>query len=378
MNKKMIGMAVGVAVVSLGAGWMIRGLLAGGPPSMGPPQMPPAAVVAQVVLESRLELPREYIAQVEPMQSVQIRSEVSGYLKQVHFIEGSTVEAGDLLFTIDPSQYEAVVAVREAEVAQAQAEQVRAGKFIERMHGADVRSISQADLDSAESALLRADAALKQANANLNLAKIDLDYTAVKAPIRGQIGIAEVTKGNYVTSEDRLARLVQTDPVRVVFSLTDREFLTFRQAELLDAAESPVATVRLPNGTVFPTSGKKDFDDNEMNPQTGTIAVRYAFENTGGLLVAGGYVTIILQNQEAEKGIRIPQKAVLIDSQGSCVLTVDEAGVVSRQTIVSGEQIGADVVVRFGLDVGDCVVVEGVQKARPGAVVVVTLLEDEK
>jgi len=376
MNKKMMGIVAGITGVSLGAGWMIRGWLVGGPPPMGFPQMPPAAVIAQVVLESPLELPREYIAQVEPCQEVRIRSEVSGYLKQVHFTEGAFVEVGDLLFTIDPSKYKAVVALREAEVAQAQAEHIRAEKFLARMKGVDVRSISQADLDTAESALLRAKAALKQAIARLNLAKIDLDYTAVKAPIRGQIGVAEVTKGNYVTPENPLARLIQTDPTRVIFSLTDREYLTFRQAELLNAAEPLVATVRLSNETFFPTPGKKEFEDHEMNPKTGTIAVRYAFDNPNALLVAGSYVTLILRSLEVEKGIQIPQKAILMDAQGPYVLGVDEAGIVSKVQIVLGAQIGLNVVVRSGLEVGGRIVVEGVQKAQPGATVIVTLLQE--
>ncbi len=378
MNTKMIGIVVGVALASLGAGWIIRGLFSGGMPPMEPPQMPPAAVIAQEVRESTLELSREYIAQVEPMQEVQVRSEVPGYVEQVHSVEGASVKAGDLLFTIDQAQYKALVAVREAEVAQAQAELVRAKKYLRRMQGVDTRSISQTDLETAESALQRAEAALKQAKAGLNLAKINLDYTEVKAPISGQIGVAEVTKGNYVTSENQLARLIQTDPMRVVFSLTDREYLTFRQAALSGEVTPLVATVLLPNGTVLSGRGKKDFDDNEINSQTGTIAVRYTFDNTDGLLVAGSYVRIILENAEAEKGIKIPQKAILLDSQGSHVLTVDETGLVSKVRIVPGEQIGVEVVVRSGLGAGDRVVVEGVQKAQPGAIAAVTFLEDEK
>ncbi len=378
MSKKMIGLVAGVAGLSLLAGWVLRGVFSGGPPPpMGPPPMPPAAVVAQVAHESSLELPREYIAQVEPMQEVRVTSEVPGYVDQVHFVEGASVEAGDLLYTIDQAQYIAVVAVREAEVAQAKAELVRAEKFLRRMQGVDVRSISQADFETAESALKRAEAGLKQAKAGLNLAKINLDYTEVKAPIRGRIGVAEVTKGNYVTSENHLARIIQTDPVRVVFSLTDREYLTFRQAELSGGVTPPVATVRLQNGTAFSGLGKKDFDDNKMNPETGTIAVRYVFENADGLLVPGSYVKIILEDPEPEKGIRILQKAVLVDAQGSYVLTVDEKGLVSRASIVPGEQIGVEVAVRSGLKEGDRVVVEGVQKAQPGATVAVSLLEDE-
>jgi membrane fusion protein (multidrug efflux system) len=240
------------------------------------------------------------------------------------------------------------------------------------MKSADVRSISKSDMDSAESMLLRAKAALQ-------LAQVSLNYTEIKAPVSGRIGAAYVTKGNYVTSASgALARIVQIDPVRVVFSLTDREYLALRQKEIAGLGSVRIAQVRLPGGTVLPVSGKKDFDDNAINPATGTIAVRYLFDNADGLLVPGGYVKILLENQDAEKGIRIPQKAVLVDQQGSYVLTVDEAGKVSPARIKPGVQLGAELIVQSGLKAGDRIVIDGVQKAVPGATVKVTLAEEVK
>ncbi len=382
MNKKMIAIVLATALIFSGAGWFIRGLsikksgpLPNPPPS--PPPMSPPSVTARMIHESYLHSADEHIAQIEPVQKVDVRSEISGYIAQMHFAEGAMVQKGDLLFTIDQAQYKAMVAVREAELARTQAELVRTQKYYDRMQRADARSISQADLDLAESDQLSAEANVKQAQAHLNLAKIDLDYTEIKAPICGQIGVAKMTKGNYVTSEDPLAHLIQTDPVRVVFSLSERDYLAHRQKQLSGKDHSRVAQVRLPDGTILPTLGKKDFDGNAINPQTGTIPIRYLFSNADGLLVSGGYVTALIENSKREKGIKIPQKALLTNPKGTYVLTVDEKGLVSTKHIRTGAQTGEDIVVLSGLKLGDCIVVNGIQKASPGATVHVTLIKSE-
>ena len=169
---------------------------------------------------------------------------------------------------------------------------------------------------------------------------------------------------------------MQVDPVRVVFSQTDRDYLKSRQQELAGTSSPLSAKVRLPDGTVLPSPGKKEFDDNVISSNTGTMAVRYLFDNPDGLLVPGGYVKLLLENPEAPKGITVPQRAVLVDQQGSCVLTADEQGMVSVVRIQPGVQLGADIVVISGLKVGDRVITDGLQKARPGSAAKVTLAED--
>jgi len=359
MNKKNVFVTGGVAVVSLAAGWFAHGLFGakgGGMPPPGAQQRPPAAVTTAVVKESLLQPDDKYIAAVEPIEDVTIRSEVSGYIEAVHFTEGGMVKEGDLLFTIDPRLYQAAV-------DEAEAERFRAQKLFDRMKASDQRSVSAADLEAAESDLMRAEA-------NLKAARVTLDYTEIKAPVSGRIGAAKVTKGNYVTSAaTALARIVQMDPVRVTFSLTDREHLRLRQQELAGDGGIRIAQVRLPDGTVLPTIGKKEFDDNAINPQTGTITVRYLFDNKNQLLIPGGYVTSLLRNPDGEKGILIPQKALLVDQQGTYVLTVDENNTVASTRITAGAQIGSDMTVLSGLKPGDRVIVDGVQKAQPGATV---------
>ncbi len=343
---------------------------------MGMGEMPPPAVKAMELQESPLDVLDEYIASVVPVQEVMVRTQVSGYVDAVHFQEGSMVQEGDLLFTIDQKQYRALVLARQAELSSAQAEFERSEKFLNRLKNAGERSVSQSDIDTAESAYLKAVAILKQAEANLNLAEIDLAYSEIRSPISGRIGAAMITKGNYVTSgSGELARIVQVDPIRVVFSMTDRAFLDIRQNVLAGETDMLDARVRLPNKAILPMIGKKEFSDNAMNEKTGTLAVRYLFDNPDELLVAGGYVNILLGKPERPMGLRIPQRAVLVNPEGSYVLTVTEEGMVGMAAITVGATIEADVEVTAGLKVGDRVIVDGVQKVQPGMPASVTLVE---
>ena len=372
-------------VVALGAGFFIHGFISpsgGGAPAgatMQMPEAPPASVIAVKIAQQPLDVQQEYIASVEPVQEVYVRSEVPGYIDKVHFREGSMVKAGDLLLTIDQEQYVARVNMRKAELASAQAELVRSEKYLKRMQEVSHRSVSETEIDTAESQNLKAQASLKQAQANLELAEIDLKYSQIKSPISGRIGSAALTKGNYVTSaSEPLARIVQTDPIRVVFSITDREYLGFQKTQLSGQGDALAAQVRLPDGTMLDRFGKKDFDDNAIDPQTGSMAVRFLFDNPDDLLVAGGYVNILLGKQGRPMGIKIPQKALLADADGNYVLTADAEGLVGSARVQTGNTIASDVVILSGLTEGDVVIVDGLQKVQPGAKAAVTLQEVSK
>jgi RND family efflux transporter MFP subunit len=373
---KIIGRLIGIAMW-IGLGFIIRGFIpAGGPPSgmMGMDEMPPPAVVAVELKEVPLDVLEDHIATVEPVQDVIIRSEVSGYIDQVHFKEGSRVAEGELLFTVNQNQYRAAVSVKEAELERAKAELIRSEKYLKRLQSTDIKSISAIDLETAESDHLQARAMLLQAKASLELANIDLGYSEIRAPIGGRIGKAMLTKGNYVSvAAEVLARIVQTDPIRVSFSMTDRSYLDLRSLEQNRGANGLIAQVRLPNGDVLKTIGKKDFEDNTMNPETGTMAFRYIFDNPDGLLVAGGYVNILLGQPERPMGLRLPQKAIMLDPEGAYVLTTDTAGLIGTARVELGKTIEGDRIVLSGLKAGDRVVVEGVQKVQPGMTAMVTL-----
>ncbi len=377
---KLIGKLV-VVLLAIAFGFSLNFLLPliMGMPDMGMPgmgQMPPPAVKALELVESPVDERDDYIATVEPVREVMVRSEASGYVDAVHFQEGSLVQEGDLLFVIDQKRYRAMVEARAAELASARAEVSRAQKFLKRLNEAGERSVSQSDIDTAESANLQAIATMKQAEANLNLAEVDLSYTEIRAPISGRVGAAKITKGNYVDpASGELARIVQVDPIRVVFSMTDRAYLDARRKALGGDTSVLVARARLPNGVTLPTIGEIEFADNAMNARTGTMAVRYLFENPDEMLVAGGYVNILIGKADRPMGLRVPQRAVLVDPDGTYVLTANADGLVGMARVTLGDTVETDVVVLSGLKAGDRVIVDGVQKAMPGMPASVTLLE---
>lgn len=343
---------------------------------MGGGEMPPPAVKALELSEVPVDVRQEYIASVEPVQQVMVKTEVAGYIDEVHFREGAMVEEGDLLFTIDQKRYKSMVEAREADLSSAKAELNRAQRFFERIEKAG-SSVSQSDKDQAEALKLQAMANLKQAEANLTVAKLDLEYSEIRAPIAGRIGAAMITKGNYVdsVSAQTLATIVQLDPIRVVFSVTDRAYLRFRENVVNGTIDTLAANIRLPTGTELPLVGKKDFDDNAMNARTGTMAVRYLFENPDEMLVAGGYVTILIGRDDRPMGIRVPQSAILVDQDGSYVLTAAEDGTVGVARVQLGEPVQDDFVITSGLKAGDRIIIDGVQKVQPGMVAMVTLME---
>lgn len=368
-NRTVIVATVGM--IALAAGWFARGTFVSSretpADATARPGMTPPVVIVQTVQVTPVPVATEIIARVEPIQTAHIRTEISGKLTAVHFTEGAQVEEGAPLFTIEPDQYQATVLAREADLERAKAEQVRAHSYLARSKGADARSISRTALETAEADLLRAEAGKKQARANLDLARIALAHTEIMAPISGRIGPAMMTRGNIVNpASGPLARIVQTNPVRVMFSLADRDFLQQQWNNPESASRAREARVRLPDGTMLPTVGHFDFADNVMNPDTGSIAVYYRFDNQDELLVPGSHVTVLLEKPEPEAGIAIPQKAVLNDAQGAYVLTVAPNNIVMMARVVPGVQVGADIVILSGLMPETRIIVEGVQKAYPG------------
>jgi len=368
-------------------GWLARGLLPA--PKQGPDaaamMMAQAAMQApHVVVESAvsasLNPPVEYIGHVEAIRDVDLRAQIEGYVKAIHFVEGAQVHAGDLLFTIDPEQYEARLALRQAELAKEKAELERAEKFLKRLQKSDARGITQSDLDTAESAVAQGRAAVQQADANLRLAEIDLKHTRIEAPIDGQVGRAEANVGDYVSpSLGTLVRIVQTDPVRVVFSLADRDYVKVRESvEDRSIQDAFRIRLRLPTGTVPDLTGTRDFENNEMSQDTATLPVRVRFDNGQRLLVPGGFVTVLIDALKPSSYPVIPQSALTTDTDGAFVYVVDDSGKVAQRRVETGTGLGGKIEIRSGLKVGERVVVQGVQKVRPGqSVQAVDQFEDE-
>ncbi len=327
-------------------------------------------VVLHTVAETDLAVQREYIGKVEAIQNVSLKPQVNGEIMKVHFKEGSLVKAGQVLFSIDSSQYQATVSLRKAEVEKAKANLDRAAKYFERLKAADKRSVSKSDLDIAESEVLQGKAAVLQAKAALQLAQIDLAHTRITAPITGQIGAAMFTKGNYVSSSTgALATIVQTNPIRVSFAMPDRDYLNQIEKFKKNGKSVYKTTLKLTNGKILPVSGERDFEDNEIDQQSGTMKVRLRFPNSAGFLIPGAMVRLGTEPVDRKIALVIPQVAILADAQGDYAYAVDSGNVAQQKRIKLGTEVGTMREVLEGLQKGDKIIVQGVQYVRPGMAV---------
>ena len=230
----------------------------------------------------------------------------------------------------------------------------------------------QANLDAAQAQRDLAAADVQAAQAQVETAKINLGYTQITSPIDGRIGHANVTKGNVVgPSTGPLARVVQLDPIRVVFSVDDRTLTNARQQNqgvpLEQLSARYVPTLRLGNGQMYPEKGKIDFVDNQVDPNTGTVAVWASFANPNGLLLPNQFTTVVIHPDQKEERPVVPLAAVQQDQQGQYVFVVGDGDHVQQRRIQTDFQVGQDLVVKSGLREGETIVVQGLQKVKPGA-----------
>ncbi|MDR1651300.1 MAG: efflux RND transporter periplasmic adaptor subunit [Synergistaceae bacterium] len=334
-----------------------------------PPAPPAPPVVGHVVAIADLALGREYIGRVEPVQTVLVKPRISGQIESIHFKEGSLVSEGDLLFTIDSAQYQAIAQQRKADLAKAQASLSRAVKYNDRLKAADKRSVSASDADMAASDVEQSRAAVEQAKAALRLAQIDLDFTRITAPISGRIGRAEATRGNFVTPAGApLTSIVQTDPIRVSYAMSDRNYMeqigAFRSSgAVFDAA------LTLVDGTSYPHKGERDFEENEMDAMTGTITVYLRFANKEGALIPGSMVRVNTKPVKSRTAPIVPQEALLADSSGDFVYVIDENNAAQRRGVSLGTETGTYREIVSGLASGEKIIVKGLHNVRPGMTV---------
>jgi len=367
VQKRVIIRQVIIIGLCVAFGWFLKSKLTPPAPSVGMMGAGEPLVLIQS-LETRNIAPKKtYIGHVEPIKSVNLKPQIAGYVEKVLFEEGSFVQEGDILFVIEQDRYIANVDLREAELASAKANLVRAERDYKRQSSLSKQNYaSKATLDNAESAYLQAKAAVAQAQANLDLAKIDLGYTEIKAPISGRIGKALVTEGNYVASTlQTLARIVQTNPIRVAFSVTDKDMLNMRQ--IYEGKGSPLKTeLVLSNGTVLVNNLRSRFADNEVNSGTATIAVYAEYNNDKDLLIPGNYVDIRIGKKDDKIAILVPQGALAQDQHGNYVMIVNDKGIAEQRRVELGEIVEDKQVVLRGLSTEDKVIIQGLQKVRDG------------
>ena len=338
----------------------------------------PVVIVKQVEKFDASSVPSEYVGRVESIQSVSVKPQISGEIAKVCFKEGSVVKAGQLLFQIDPKQYEATVQLRKAELQQAEANLVTAEKYYKRVTAASERAVSATDRDTAEGNFLQAKAAVAQAKAALKLAQIDLGYCRITSPITGKIGRALYTKGNYVTPQiTELASIVQMDPIRVSYPLPDRDYLD--QLSLFKEDGSIYNTsLILSNGEKYNVPGKRDFENNRVDQTTGTIMMRLRFANKEGMLIPGEMVRVFTNPVKSHIVNAVPQTAVMADEQGDYVYVINADNTARQARVTLGREFGELREVTSGVEAGENVAVAGLQRLRPGAKVRIETSADEK
>lgn len=339
--------------------------------------LPPPAVIAQPVEIETAGEQAKFSGVVEAIDKVDILARVEGFIQAIEFEGGDHVEGGDVLFRIESRPYDAAVAAARARVAQAEAQHANAEQELRRQETLSARGVSaEARLEDARAAAAIAEADVSAAEAALEQALIEQGYTVIEAPFSGEISQAFYSEGALVRPGGAaLARLVKTDPIRVVFSIPDRLLIALRSAEAAGrAAEVADFYFRLvlSNGDPYPINGRLEFVANQADPATGTIAVRLVFDNPDRILVPGQFVDVEIGESNPPELPIVPQTAVLQDRDGRYVFVVNKDSTVSMRRIETGGAVGRGWAVLDGLEGGEQVVVQGVQRLADGMEVRVT------
>ena len=333
---------------------------------------PPAVVVARVASET-VPIYGEYVARTEARQTVEIRSRVEGFLEKVLFKEGSQVAAGQLLLVIDQRPFKAALQDARGGLAQARASWDKAEKDVERLRPLVAEdAAAQVDLDKVEAEAHFSQASIERARATIARAELDLKFTEIRAPITGIIGKEEVAVGNLVTRDRTLLTTVSSwNPMRVVFSISESEYLTLARKygegePVMPAREAEPFELIMADGSVYPQRGRLSFVDRALDLTTGTLNVYASFPNPSRLLRPGLFGRIRVVLEERPNALLVPQRAVQVMQGVNSVLVVGPDNQVALRTVTLGERYQDFFMVTEGLKAGERVVVEGLQKAIPG------------
>ncbi len=338
--------------------------------------------VAKPVVKSIVE-DDEFVGRFGAAADVDIRARVSGFLDQVHFKDGSLVEEGDLLFTIDQRQFRTALRQARAQISIAEATSAFTTDQLERAETL-IRNgnIAESVVDQRREAFLAAQGALEQARAALELAELDLEYSEIRAPMSGRIDQARVDPGNLIIAQDTLlTSIVSTDPIYFYFDIDERYFLAYardaraRGSVLQEGADNLKVQVTVADQSIPPQNGILDFSENRIDDETGTMRVRAVLRNPDELLTPGLFGRVNVPGSLPYEGILIPDEAIASDQNRRLVMTVDAEGNVTPKEIRPGPRIDGYRVVREGLDGSETLVIEGLVRARPGSVVAADLIE---
>lgn len=337
---------------------------------------PPPVLVVQAALRD-IAQQAEFTGRVRALDRVEIRARVAGPLGQRRFVDGQQVEDGAVLFTIDPAPYQAMAEQRRAGVEAAQATLDVATSQYERAQELwRSRSIPEATLEQRRGDELRARADLALARAALREAELNLSYTAIRAPMAGQIGQATVAPGNLVGPDTGpLAVLVRQDPMHVVFAIGQRQFVAARREGTPGGMEQVRVRLMLPDGAPFAETGRLDFSGVQADARTDSVPLRAVFPNAGRMLLDGMGVRVVLELAQPRQALLIPQSALLADQQGSYVFVVEQGNRAAIRRVRTEARRDGTAVVLEGLSPGDMVIAQGQTRVRPGAAVAPRPLE---
>lgn len=343
------------------------------------PPPPPKVTVAQPLIQDITEY-LELTGTVEAYAQAEVRARVPGVLESMHFESGTPVNEGDLLFTINPEEYEAHVEAAEAELAQAEARQTETAKTLKRAQTLfEKGNVSQAKLDEAQADFLSAKAGVLVRHADLTRAEINLGYTEVKAPITGRVGRNLVDVGNLVGESEAtiLTDITTYDPIYVYFEVNERDLLQVMSKNRKEPADSKPAGKKgslplelgLANEEGYPRVGITDYADSQVDPDTGTLRVRGVLDNPGQKpdLMPGLFARVRIPFDKSPDMPLVTERAIGFDQSGQYILVVNAENAVEKRNVSLGRILDGLRVITSGVEAGDLVVVNGLQRAREGA-----------
>ncbi len=338
------------------------------PPQQAPP--PPPVTIAKPVQKEVVEWD-EFTGRTDAVQMVDIRPRVSGYVDDITFKAGDMINQDDLLFVIDPRPYQAIYDQAVAGMRQAEANrQLNDANFqrASRLRSTNVTSKEEYDTSLAQKN--QADAAFVSSQAQVAAAKLNLDFTQIKAPISGRISREQVTIGNLVQADNTLlTNITSVDPIYAYFNVDERSVERYQELHKgrVDPQQNVLVYLKVENETGFPHQGTIDFSNNQFDRGTGTLQVRGVFPNKDALLIPGAFVTVRVAGTAPYQGILITDRAVISDQGKKLVLTVDANNVVQPRPVELGSVFEGLRIVRKGLQGDESVIINGVVNARPGS-----------